>query len=210
MANHHPPPDLTGVKAVTEAGYRGDTEFVTSALDDPDPLMRRAALGAAHRLGLLDAPTFRRFLCDQEATVRRRAVELAARHRWEPTPPDDIVSLLIERCDDEWRVAEMSAFALGELGVINDSVEQTLSAMTLEHTDALCREAAVAALGCLGIGRATILAALDDRAAVRRRAVIALAPFDGPDVDAALRQALQDRDWQVRQAAEDLLTPPAD
>jgi HEAT repeat protein len=35
--------------------------------------------------------------------------------------------------------------------------------------------------------------------------VLALAPFDGPAVDAALQEALGDRDWQVRQAAEDLL-----
>jgi hypothetical protein len=31
-----------------------------------------------------------------------------------------------------------------------------------------------------------------------------LAPFDGPDVEAALERALTDRDWQVRQAAEDV------
>ncbi|MET0422024.1 MAG: HEAT repeat domain-containing protein [Acidimicrobiia bacterium] len=43
-----------------------------------------------------------------------------------------------------------------------------------------------------------------DKPAVRRRAVLALAPFDGPDVDAAITAALDDRDWQVRQAAEDL------
>ncbi|MST32935.1 HEAT repeat domain-containing protein, partial [Acidimicrobiaceae bacterium USS-CC1] len=47
--------------------------------------------------------------------------------------------------------------------------------------------------------------ATTDKPAVRRRAVLALAPFEGPEVDAALRQALEDRDWQVRQAAEDLL-----
>jgi hypothetical protein len=35
--------------------------------------------------------------------------------------------------------------------------------------------------------------------------VLALAPFDGDEVDAALQRALDDRDWQVRQAAEDLL-----
>jgi hypothetical protein len=34
---------------------------------------------------------------------------------------------------------------------------------------------------------------------------LALAPFDGPEVTAALEKALLDRDWQVRQAAEDLL-----
>jgi hypothetical protein len=33
---------------------------------------------------------------------------------------------------------------------------------------------------------------------------LALAPFDGERVDAAVDRALSDRDWQVRQAAEDL------
>jgi HEAT repeat protein len=50
-----------------------------------------------------------------------------------------------------------------------------------------------------------VLAATRDRPAVRRRAVIALAPFEGPEVEAALRRAAGDRDWQTRQAAEDLL-----
>jgi hypothetical protein len=35
--------------------------------------------------------------------------------------------------------------------------------------------------------------------------VLALAPFDGPEVDAAIAAALDDRDWQVRQAADDLI-----
>jgi HEAT repeat protein len=68
------------------------------------------------------------------------------------------------------------------------------------------REAAVAALGAIGdpAGLEAILTATRDKPAVRRRAVLALAPFDGPAVDAALQEALGDRDWQVRQAAEDL------
>jgi HEAT repeat protein len=79
--------------------------------------------------------------------------------------------------------------------------------MATAHADALCREAAVAALGAIGdpAGLPAILAATTDKPAVRRRAVIALAPFEGPEVDAALERALTDRDWQVRQAAEDLL-----
>jgi HEAT repeat protein len=55
-----------------------------------------------------------------------------------------------------------------------------------------------------------VLAACDDKPAVRRRAVLALAAFDGPDVEERLRRALDDRDWQVRQAAEDLLGTEAD
>jgi hypothetical protein len=34
--------------------------------------------------------------------------------------------------------------------------------------------------------------------------VLALAPFSGVEVEAAIDRALEDRDWQVRQAAEDL------
>jgi len=68
-------------------------------------------------------------------------------------------------------------------------------------------EAAVAALGAIGdpAGLPAVLAALDDKPAIRRRAAVALAAFDGPDTEAALRRCLEDRDWQVRQVAEDLL-----
>jgi HEAT repeat protein len=70
----------------------------------------------------------------------------------------------------------------------------------------LCREAAIAALGAIGHpdGLPAILAGLEDKPAVRRRAVIALAPFEGAEVTEALARARLDRDWQVRQAAEDL------
>jgi HEAT repeat protein len=75
------------------------------------------------------------------------------------------------------------------------------------HDDALVRESAVAALGAIGdpAAKEAILKACSDKPAVRRRAVLALAAFEGPDVEAALNAALSDRDWQVRQAAEDLL-----
>ena len=88
---------------------------------------------------------------------------------------------------------------------IRDSIE-ALSGIALEHEDALCRESAVAALGALGDvrGLESILEATQDIATVRRRAVIALAPFEGQAVTDALQLALSDRDWQVRQAAEDL------
>ena len=52
---------------------------------------------------------------------------------------------------------------------------------------------------------AVVLAALDDTANIRRRAAIALVAFDDPLADEGLRRCLGDRDWQVRQAAEELL-----
>ena len=78
--------------------------------------------------------------------------------------------------------------------------------------DPLVRESAVAALGALGdpSGLPAVLAACADRPPIRRRAVLALAPFEGPEVDAALAAALADPDWQIRQAAEDLSTRSPD
>jgi HEAT repeat protein len=103
----------------------------------------------------------------------------------------------------------MAAWACGEREQADAETLATLSHIATNHHDALAREAAVAALGAIGDerGLAAILSATHDKPAVRRRAVIALAPFDGPEVDAALALALDDRDRQVRQAAEDLLAP---
>ena len=84
---------------------------------------------------------------------------------------------------------------------------ETVIDLGVSATDALVREACVAALGAIGDPRGlpTILHGCIDKPAVRRRAVLALAPFDGASVDAALQAALTDRDWQVRQAAEDIV-----
>ena len=65
----------------------------------------------------------------------------------------------------------------------------------------------MAAIGAIGdpAGLPAVLHALGDKPAIRRRAAVALSAFEGPSVDAALRRCLDDRDWQVRQVAEDLL-----
>ncbi len=208
VANHHPLIDLSQIRAVTEAGYRGDASVIGESLHHTSERVRAAAAGAAARAGLLDLPLVLRLSEDASPLVRRRMIELAARHSWSDDELDALLPVLVSALDDVWMVAEMSAFALGELEVASAEVVGPLEGMATGHEDPLCREAAVAALGALGAGRAAILAALHDRAAIRRRAVLALAPFEGEDVDTALQRALGDRDWQVRQAAEDLLTPP--
>jgi HEAT repeat protein len=110
--------------------------------------------------------------------------------------------------DTDGSVAEAAAFALGERRPVSAGAITRLRTAATEHEDPLVRESAVAALGALGDERGldVILHACADRPAIRRRAVLALAPFDGPAVDAALQRALEDPDWQVRQAAEDLLS----
>jgi HEAT repeat protein len=116
--------------------------------------------------------------------------------------------------DEDALVREAACFAAGEVGwddADRDAIVSGLVADTGDR-DALVREAAVAALGGLGdrAGLAAVLTACGDRPAVRRRAVLALASFDGPEVEAALERALEDPDWQTRQAAEDLTVRPAD
>lgn len=183
-------------RQVIIAGHTGDAASARDRLDDPDPSVRAAALGALHRTQALTPELLAQALLDPEPTVRRRAAELAADY------PD--VDLLATLDDDESAVVEVAAWACGEQPA--GRAVDALTTLAADHADPLCREAAVAALGAIGDPRGlpAILAACTDKATVRRRAVISLAPFGGPEVEAALREALDDRDWQVRQAAEEL------
>ena len=180
-------------------GHTGDVDTARKGLSDPAPAVRSTALGALDRLGHLTDEELVAGLADRHPVVRRRAVELAATRR------DVAVVALLE--DPDPSVVEMAAWTAGERGEV--AAVPVLARLAAEdgHGDPLCREAAVAALGAIGdpAGLPAVLAALADKPAIRRRAAVALAAFDGPEVDAALRRCLDDRDWQVRQVAEDLL-----
>ena len=149
-------------------------------------------------------------LADASVVVRRRAAAVAAAH--------PAVDLLPTLADADATVVEMAAWACGEREDASAPVVGRLGALASGHSDALVREAAVAALGAIGVdeGLPTILAATHDKPAIRRRAVLALSPFLDPghpradDVAAALAAAATDRDWQVRQAAEDITPTPDD
>jgi len=221
------------------AGHLGDSATARSYLADPDESVRASALGAVARAGGLGADDLAAAWADPAARVRARAAELSAQALsdqalgdrepaadepaagWSaaggpeaplaPTwGPQAIRWLIAGLADTDWRVVEASCFALGEIGSRATDAVGALTRVATGHTDALCREAAVAALGAVGSpdGLEAILVATTDKPAVRRRAVLALAPFEGPSVQAALERALEDRDWQVRQAAEDLIGPP--
>jgi HEAT repeat protein len=183
------------------------TQRAIGALADEDPRVRAAALAALVRAGPTEPATeaWRAALTDDAALVRRRAAELTAHLNADPAP------LLALLDDTDVTVIEAAAWALGERAddAIAAGAVPALAHATEIHADAIAREAAVAALGALADpdGLPAILHACTDKPTVRRRAVLALAPFDGPEVDAALQKALEDRDWQVRQAAEDLTNP---
>lgn len=190
---------------------------------DADPRVRAAALGALARLPEPPAGPWHRAAADPDPAVRRRAAELAPAYAAPAASPqssasagpaharsqDVAATLRRALADADSSVAEAAAWALGEFGhvAVAAGAVGPLARTAGEHGDPLVREAAVAALGSLGDrgGLDAVLAGCRDKPQVRRRAVLALAAFDGPEVEAALRVAVEDKDWQTRQAAEDLL-----
>ncbi len=203
-------PAVARRRAAARAGHTGDTAGARALLADADPGVRATAVAALHRLGELALEELLGALADPAPTVRSRACELAT--TWGgavgDAPDPAVAARLAELLDDpDASVVEVAAWACGERPPAAPGVVARLAGLATGHDDPLCREAAVAALGALGdpAGLPAVLAATHDKATVRRRAVIALAPFEGPDVDEALERARADRDWQVRQAAEDLL-----
>jgi hypothetical protein len=182
-----------------------DRRELTSLCADPDGRVRAIALAALVRVGpRRDATTtWRTSAQDPDASVRRRAAEVAP-GLGAAVPVRALLTLL---GDDDALVAEAAAFALGEHPRAGPQASAGLARAATDHGDPLVREAAVAALGARGDAGtlSVVLRACDDKPAVRRRAVLALAAFEGPEVEERLQRALTDRDWQVRQAAEDLL-----
>jgi len=199
---------VTGAGAVARrqqaaiAGHTGDVEGARALLADADAGVRATALAALDRLGALTDEELAAGLADDAVAVRRRALTVLARRPGDRPPAG--VHLLD---DPDPVVAETAAFAMGEREPPEPGAAAALARVALEHPEHLVREAAVAALGAIGdpVGLPAVLHALGERATIRRRAVVALAAFEGPEVEAALERARQDRDRQVRQAAEDLL-----
>lgn len=187
--------------AVISAGFTGDVAAAEVGLLSSDESVRASAVRSLQRLSALTSEHISSCINDASSEVRRTAVEFAA--------PFLDVSIHHLINDEDVFVAEMTAWSLGERSPVSDEELDALIACTVSHTEAVVREAGAAALGSIGDerGLAAILHACDDKPAVRRRAVLALAPFEGDAVDVALEKALEDRDWQVRQNAEILVHP---
>ena len=186
------------------AGYRGDADTAKAAQHDPDPKVRIAALRSLARLGATTAEQITKALNDTEPAVRIAAVEIAAND-----PHPQLEQLLN---DEDSMVVEAAAWALGERETAGNAIIDRLSQVARNHSDPLARESAVAALGAIGDDRGlpAILDATHDKVAIRRRAIIALAAFEGAEVTAAYQRARSDRDRQVRDAVEELLGPVED
>ena len=183
---------------LVQLAREGDLSLARELCGDGDPRVRASSVAVLSENDALDESLIALGLSDPHPLVRMSVARAAAQH--------SSISVLELLSDEDSSVVEIACWAAGEQTEHNDSLIEALSAIALEHEDALCRESAVAALGALGDvrGLESILEATQDIATVRRRAVIALAPFEGQAVTDALQLALSDRDWQVRQAAEDL------
>ena len=170
----------------------------TSALDSPDPAVRRLAVAAAISHPELLSRVVELLGNDPAPIVRRECAEtlgLAA--------VDDHAPLLTALGDADPMVREAAVTALGELEAA--SAMPRLIARALRDPDNLVREAAVAALGAIGDPAAapTLIELIrSGPPQVRRRCVAALTVFEGSEVEAALRSAATDRNPMVREAAE--------
>ena len=189
--------------SIVRAGFASDTAslaLIRSSLTDASPRTRVLALRAGAHRDALENADWLRALDDTDPEVRRDALVLLAER---DTPEAVLAAMRRALTDADPLVVDAAAFALGERG---DARSVDALCVTAAHEDARCREAAVAALGAIGDERAlpTIIAALEDKAPVRRRAVVALSNFEGDEVDEALARASEDRDWQVRAAVEQL------
>jgi HEAT repeat protein len=188
--------------AATMSDWRALAELVHH---DDDPRVRTVALARLVREAPRDVSrtVWMDAAADDDPRVRLRAAQVAPR-LGRSAASSTLLALLADA--DPW-VVEAAAYAIGEHPRPSARAVAALTTATTSHPDPLVREAAVAALGALGDPSTlpAVLRACDDKPAIRRRAVLALAAFEGEQVEGRLRRALEDRDWQVRQAAEDLL-----
>jgi HEAT repeat protein len=192
-------------RRIIAAGHSGQGEPARQGLADSDPEVQAAALGALARLGALTVADIAHALTTGAVAVRRRATDAALSVRGRGSRSTLHVLLEESLADPDPLVVVGAAWFLSERRVAG--AVTALATVARGHDDVRCREAAVAALGAIGElgGLPAVIEALEDKPTVRRRATVALAGFDDPRAEQGLRRAAEDRDWQVRQAADELM-----
>jgi len=169
-------------------------------LDSGDASVRRLAISACS--GRVTEPIAALLMQvlerDPEARVRAEAAEILAELGSAAIDP-----LMAAKADPDGLVREAVATGFGEIE--DRSAVPWLLAAAAADPEKLVREAAVAALGAIGDDTAVPLLLVLVATAppqVRRRCVVALSVFDGPEIEAAVRAARDDRNPMVREADE--------
>ena len=183
---------------IVKAGFSGDFERAERGLSDSCGRVRAAAVAACQRLGRLNGQRLEAALGDAEPEVRIAGARAAAK-----LGGGALVARLAQEKDP--LVAEVLIFALGEQR--DQAAYSVLCETATSHPDALCREAAVAAIANYERDDSIVVLekAANDKPAVRRRVAVALAAVDDPRATELLRRLTEDRDWQTRQIAREIL-----
>ncbi len=190
--------ELDVLRDTVLAGYTRDRALIDRAICHTNARIRAAAINASIRTGETSVETLQKLLLDPSPEVRLAVIRASI-----SIPELDIYCLLELEADPQ--VLEAIIFSLGERKEYRAHTD--LCKIAVSHTDPLCREAAIAALANLQMEESleTLIKASSDRAPVRRRVAIALSYFDNPLATKCLEMLSQDRDWQTKKIAKELL-----
>ncbi len=168
-------------RRVIAAGHSGRVEIARAGLDDPDPDVQAAALGALARLGALTVGDVTRALRTGAAPVRRRATDAALSVRGPGSRSTLYAAVVDALSDPDPLVVVGAAWFLSERRTASGVVD-LVSGRRHPWGRAVprgCRRG----IGChrrSGAGSRRSSTRSDDKPTVRRRATVALAGFDDP------------------------------
>jgi HEAT repeat protein len=174
-----------------------------------DPTLVESADEALLRASFAIGPNYASLLRSNLHAVlaRHRVLALRGAVRQSLLASDDWLAALLDLDVTVRReaLAQVAYVEMNDVGILEEIV------ILLDDPDPLVVDAAVFALGEHFYANAVeklsnVATNHDDTAPVRRRAIVALSNFEGPDIEAALERASEDRDWQVRAAVDQLKT----
>ena len=124
---------------IIESSLNGNIQLVTEYLEHPYPDIRATALRVLNNEGKLEKETLADALLDSAFKVRSALAYLVSTNLEIPA-----MKFLL---DEDAEIVEIACWGVGERGEASSEVLEVLQSITESHSDSLCRESAVAALG---------------------------------------------------------------
>ena len=160
-------------------------------------------------------------LDDSDASVVEAAAAALGERDWDPTPVPELCRIARSHDDPlcrESAVAALGAIAAGTEATAVDAGSATVDADAVRVGAGSAPDVGTAAADvpvfqagheeARAASLDTLLAAMEDRPQIRRRALLGLHQFDDERAVDAVRASLEDRDRQVRAVAGELLGVP--